>query len=256
MGGMKMLSSLGRIAIFVFYGIVGIFANIFSKNRLIKRTYIEQLYSFGVKSFPMVFIVSIFTGMVLIIQLVPEFKKFGAQSFTGGAISLAISRELGPTLTAVIIAGRVGSAITAELGSMKVSEQIAALEVMAVNPIRYLVSPRIFSGIIMLPALTIVADFLGIFGGYMIGVHKMGLVSGVYLTNMGILMDTRDIFGGLVKSLFFGIIITSVACYKGMNVKGGSEGVGTATTDSVVLSIMLILIFNFFLSYFIFGSSY
>lgn len=251
-----MVSSLGRIAIFVFYGIVGIAANFFSKNRLIKRTYIEQLYSFGVKSFPMVFIVSIFTGMVLIIQLVPEFKKFGAESFTGGAISLAISRELGPTLTAVIIAGRVGSAITAELGSMKVSEQIAALEVMAVNPIRYLVSPRIFSGIIMLPALTIVADFLGIFGGYMIGVHKMGLVSGVYLTNMGILMETRDIFGGLVKSLFFGIIITSVACYKGMNVKGGSEGVGAATTDSVVLSIMLILIFNFFLSYFIFGTSY
>lgn len=253
---MKVVSSLGRIAIFVFYGMLGIVANLFSKNKLLKRTYVEQLYSFGVRSFPMVFIVAIFTGMVLIIQLVPEFKKFGAESFTGGAISLAISRELGPTLTAVIIAGRVGSAITAELGSMKVTEQIAALEVMAVNPIRYLVSPRIFSGIIMLPALTIIADFLGIFGGYMIGVHKMGLVSGVYMTNMQILMEPRDIFGGLVKSLFFGIIITAVACYKGMNVKGGSEGVGTATTDSVVLSIMLILIFNFFLSYFIFGSSY
>lgn len=252
---MKVLIKLGEIAIFVFYGIIGIFANIFSKNKLIKRTYIEQLYSFGVRSFPMVFIVAIFTGMVLIIQLVPEFKKFGAESFTGGAISLAISRELGPTLTAVIIAGRVGSAITAELGSMKVTEQISALEVMAVNPVRYLVSPRIFSGIIMLPALTIIADFLGIFGGYMIGVYKMGLVSGVYMTNMQILMEFRDVFGGLIKSLFFGIIITSVACYKGMNVKGGSEGVGAATTDSVVLSIMLILIFNFFLSYFIFGGT-
>ncbi len=249
---MKALIKLGDVAFFVIHGIMGIFGNIFSKNKLVKRAYIEQLYSFGVSSFPMVFIVAVFTGMVLIIQLVPEFKKFGAESFTGGAISLAIFRELGPTLTAIIIAGRIGSAITAELGSMKVTEQISALEVMAVNPISYLVSPRIFSGIIMLPILTIIADFLGVFGGYFIGVYKMQLVSGVYFSNMELLVTIRDEFGGLIKSFVFGIIITTVACYKGMNVKGGSEGVGKATTKSVVLSIMLILIFDFFLSYLIF----
>ncbi len=252
---MRAIIKLGDVAIFVFQGIIGIFSNLFSKNKLIKRGYIEQLYSFGVRSFPMVFIVAVFTGMVLIIQLVPEFKNFGAESFTGGAISLAIFRELGPTLTAIIIAGRVGSAITAELGSMKVTEQISALEVMAVNPITYLVSPRIFSGLVMLPALTIIADFLGVFGGYFIAVYKMGLVSGVYFANMELLVTMKDIFGGLIKSFVFGIIITSVACYKGMSVKGGSEGVGIATTKSVVLSIMLILIFNFFLSYMIFGSN-
>lgn len=248
-----MLSKIGEIGIFLCQGILGMFTYIFNKNKLMRRNFVEQFYSFGVKSFPLVFIVSVFTGMVLIIQLVPEFKKFGAQSFTGGAIALAITRELGPTLTAIIIAGRIGSAITAELGSMKVTEQISALEVMALNSVTYLVSPRIFAGIIMLPMLTIMADFLGIFGGYIIGVYKMELVSGVYFTNIQVLVKLRDIFGGLIKSFFFGLIISSVGSYKGINVKGGAEDVGKATTSSVVTSIMLILISNFFLSYIIFG---
>ena len=124
---------------------------------------------------------------------------------------------------------------------------------MAVNPIDYLVSPRIFSGIIMLPILTIMADFLGVFGGYIIGVLKLGLISGTYISGVKFLLSTKDIIGGVIKSLFFGTIITSIACYKGMNVKGGSEGVGTATTSSVVAAIMLILIFNFFLSIIIFS---
>ncbi len=244
---------LGEISIFVLKGLKGIGKFFVSKNKLIRRAFFEQLYSFGIKSFPLVFIVSIFTGMVLIIQLVPEFRKFEAEGLIGGTIALAICRELGPTLTAVIISGRIGSAITAELGSMKVTEQIDALEVMAVDPMNYLVAPRIFSGIIMLPSLTIMADFLGVIGGYIIGVGKLGLVSGTYISGIEQLLSLRDIMGGLVKSFFFAIIITSVGCYKGMNVKGGSEGVGTATTASVVLSIMLILVCNFFLSYFIFG---
>lgn len=239
--------------LFVLKGIKGIKNFFISKNKLIKRAFIEQLYSFGIKSFFLVFIVSIFTGMVLIIQLVPEFRKFQAEGLIGGTIALAITRELGPTLTAVIISGRIGSAITAELGSMKVTEQIDALEVMAVDPMIYLVSPRIFSGIIMLPILTIMADFLGVFGGYLIGVSKLGLISGTYLSGIELLLGLKDIFGGLIKAFFFAIIITSVSCYKGMNVEGGSEGVGKATTSSVVLSIMLILVCNFFLSNFIFG---
>ena len=249
----RKMIKLGRILFFVLKGFHGMKNIFFSKNKLVKRAYVEQLYSFGIKSFLLVFIVSIFTGMVLIIQLVPEFRKFQAEGLIGGTIALAITRELGPTLTAVIIAGRIGSAITAELGSMKVTEQIDALSVMAVNPIDYLVSPRIFSGIIMLPILTIMADFLGVFGGYIIGVLKLGLISGTYISGVKFLLSTKDIIGGVIKSLFFGTIITSVACYKGMNVKGGSEGVGIATTSSVVAAIMLILIFNFFLSSIIFG---
>ena len=123
---------------------------------------------------------------------------------------------------------------------------------MVINPIEYLVSPRILSGIIMLPLLTILSDFLGIVGGYLIGVYQMGLVSGTYITNITSLITLTDVFGGLFKTLFFGLIITDVACYKGMNVKGGAEGVGIATTEAVVISIMLILISNFFLSYFLF----
>ncbi len=250
---MNWFYKLGEIALFVLKGLIGGMSYFQSKNKLLKRNFVDQLYSFGVKSFPMVFIVSIFTGMVLIIQLVPEFKKFGAASLAGGAVAIAITRELGPTLTAVIIAGRVGSAITAELGSMKVTEQISALEVMAVNSITYLVSPRIVSGIIMLPMLTIMADFLGILGGYLIGVNAMDLVSGTYFSNIKYLLKLKDIIGGISKTVVFGIIITSVSCYKGMNVSGGAEGVGKATTESVVLSIMLILIANFFLSFFIYS---
>lgn len=250
---LEKIIDLGKITLFVLKGLSGIGKFFFSKNKLMRRAFFEQLYSFGIKSFPLVFIVSIFTGMVLIIQLVPEFRKFQAEGLIGGTIALAIARELGPTLTAVIISGRIGSAITAELGSMKVTEQIDALEVMAVDPMEYLVSPRIFSGIIMLPSLTIMADFLGVGGGYLIGVSKLGLVSGTYISGIEELLSLKDIMGGLIKSFFFAIIITSVACYKGMNVRGGSEGVGKATTSSVVLAIMLILVCNFFLSYFIFG---
>ncbi|BDU50230.1 MlaE family ABC transporter permease [Haliovirga abyssi] len=244
---------LGAIFIFLMKALVGVITYFFNKNKLIKKSFIEQIYSIGVLSFPMVAIVSIFMGMVMIIQLVPAFKEFGAESFVSGAVSLAITRELGPVITALIMAGRVGSAITAELGSMKVTEQISALEVMAVDPISYLVSPRIFAGMIMLPLLSIISDVFSIFGGYFIGVYATGLVSGIYFSNMRLLITSTDIFGGVLKALFFGIIIAAVSSYKGINVKGGAEEVGKATTDSVVISIVLILIFNFFLSYLIFA---
>ncbi|MGM0508149.1 MAG: MlaE family ABC transporter permease [Fusobacteriota bacterium] len=247
-----MIRKLGRVGIFVSQGLIGIFFYFFNRNKLTKQNLINEMYSFGVKSIPLVFIVSLFTGMVLIVQLVPEFKIFGAESLTGGAISVAIARELGPTLTAIIIAGRVGSSITAELGSMKVTEQISALEVMAVNPVIYLVSPKIIAGLIMLPMLTILADFLGIFGGYFIGIYSMGLASGAYVSHLEKLLSLNDVLGGLFKSIFFAMIIVFVASYKGMKVLGGAQEVGEATTDAVVISIMLILVFNFFLSILIF----
>lgn len=248
-----MITKLGKITIFVVNALLGIFTSFFSRNKLIRKNFFDQMYSFGVKSLPMVFIVSLFMGMVLVVQLFPEFRKFGAESLTGGTIAIAVLRELGPTITAIIIAGRVGSAIAAELGSMKVTEQISALEVMAVNPVSYIVSPRVFSGIVMLPLLTVMADFFSMMGAYVIGVHVLGLISGVYIENVSTFVGLNDFIGGLVKTIFFGAIITSVACYKGMNVEGGAEGVGEATTDAVVAAIMMVLVFNFFISYIIFG---
>lgn len=248
-----MTAKLGEITIFVFNALVGIFSSFFSRNKLIRNNFFDQMYSFGVRSLPMVFIVSFFMGMVLVVQLFPEFRKFGAESLTGGTIAIAVLREIGPTITAIIIAGRVGSSIAAELGSMKVTEQISALEVMAVNPISYIVSPRVFAGIIMLPLLTVMADFFSMLGAYIIGVHVLGLVSGVYFDNILMFVSLRDFTGGLLKTVFFGAIITSVSCYKGMNVEGGAEGVGEATTEAVVAAIMLVLVFNFFISFLIFG---
>lgn len=248
-----MTAKLGKITIFVFNVMVGIFTSFFSRNKLIRKNYFDQMYSFGVKSFSMVFVVSFFMGMVLVVQLFPEFRKFGAESMTGGTIAIAVLRELGPTITSIIIAGRVGSAIAAEIGSMKVTEQLAALEVMAVNPISYIASPRVLSGIIMLPLLTVMADFFSMLGAYIIGVHGLGLISGVYFDNVLTFVTLKDFWGGILKTVFFGAIITTVSCYKGMNVEGGAEGVGEATTDAVVSAIMLVLVFNFFISYLIFG---
>lgn len=248
-----MFEKAGKVTLFLFQGLIGILSYFFSKNKIIRKNFIDQFYSFGVRSFPMVFIVSFFMGMVLVVQLVPEFKKFGAESFTGGTIAIAIARELGPTITAIIIAGRVGSAIAAELGSMKVTEQIAALEVMAINPITYIVSPRIFAGMVMLPMITMMSEFFSLLGAYLIGIYKIGLVPSVFFSNITMMVKLKDVLGGLLKTVFFGIIITSVSCYKGMSVEGGAEGVGEATTEAVVTSIMYLLVFNFFISLIIFG---
>jgi len=218
---------------------------IFSKNRLIRRTFTDQLYSIGVRSLPLVGLVSFFVGMVLMVQLVPEFKSFGAESLAGGAIGVAICRELGPTLTGIIIAGRIGSSIAAEIGSMKVTEQVDALDVMAIDPITYLVSPRLLAALIMLPLLTVLSDFLGIIGAYLIGVHGLGVVEGSFWQTLSMFVTTGDVFIGLLKTVVFGMIIAYVACYKGLYVKGGSEGIGRNTTSAVVLSIMLILLSDF-----------
>ncbi|MCX5774252.1 MAG: ABC transporter permease [Fusobacteria bacterium] len=242
------IEKLGFIIRFIFDALFKTKNVLFSKNRLIRRTFTEQLFSIGVKSLPLVGIVSFFVGMVLMVQLVPEFKQFGAESLAGGAIGVAICRELGPTLTGIIIAGRIGSSIAAEIGSMKVTEQVDALDVMAIDPITYLVSPRLLAAMIMLPLLTILSDFLGIIGAYIIGVHVMGVVEGSFWQTLGMFVTSGDIFIGLVKTVVFGAIIAYVACYKGLFVKGGSEGIGRNTTAAVVLSIMLILFSDFIIT--------
>jgi phospholipid/cholesterol/gamma-HCH transport system permease protein len=188
--------------------------------------------------------VSFFTGIVIAMQSAYQLSRFGANIYVAPMVSVGLARELGPVLTALVVAGRVGAAITAELGTMKVTEQIEALETMALNPIRFLVVPRFLSLIIMLPCLVVFADLIGILGGLLVGVFNLGLDPYRYLTFSFKFMAWKDIWTGLVKSFVFGVIISMVGCYMGLKTKGGAEGVGKATTQSVVTSFVLIILFD------------
>jgi phospholipid/cholesterol/gamma-HCH transport system permease protein len=195
----------------------------------------------GVKSSFVVILTGTFSGMVMAIQGYHGFKMFSAEGLVGGVVALGMTREMGPVITALMVAGRAGSAMAAELGTMKVTEQLDALQCMAVNPVQYLIVPRIIAGILMLPVLTVIADFVGILGGYFVGVTLLDIDHGIFIGKIIDIVDVRDIFDGLVKATFFGGILTLISCYKGYNTKGGAEGVGKATTEAVVLSCVLIL---------------
>jgi len=212
------------------------------------KAIIKQMEFVGVKSLSVVILTGIFTGGVLALQSHQGFKLFGAETLVGSIVALSMTRELGPVLTALMVNGRAGSAMAAELGTMRVTEQIDALYVMAANPIKYLIVPRIIAGVIMLPVLTIISDFLGIIGGYFVGVFLLNINSGMFVANILQYLDLDDIFHGLTKSLFFGLILTHIGCYKGFYTEGGAEGVGKATTEAVVISSVLILISDYILT--------
>ena len=212
------------------------------------KAIIKQMEFVGVKSIFVVVLTGIFAGGVLALQSHHGFRLFGAETLVGSTVALAMTRELGPVLTALMVNGRAGSAMAAELGTMKVTEQIDALYVMATNPVKYLIVPRVIAGIIMLPVLTIVADFLGILGGYFVGVILLKINSGMFVANIVKMVELDDIFHGLTKSTFFGLILTHIGCYKGFYTEGGAEGVGKSTTQAVVLSSVLILISDYFLT--------
>ncbi len=209
---------------------------------------LHQMEHLGVDSLPIVLLTILFTGMVITLQTATEFIKYGAQSSVGGVVAIAMARELAPVLTGVVVAGRVGAAITAEIGSMKVTEQIDALRVMAINPIKYLVVPRLLACVIMVPILVIFADIIGTVGGYLVATLYAGISSFTYIHSITLFTVVSDIIGGLVKAMFFGGIIAIIGCYKGLTTGEGAEGVGRATTASVVSSIILIFISNYFLS--------
>jgi phospholipid/cholesterol/gamma-HCH transport system permease protein len=212
------------------------------------RDIIRQVQEFGIRSLPVVFITSSFTGMVLALQTYAGFRRFSAESLIGSLVALSMTRELGPVLTGLIVAGRVGSAMAAELGTMRVTEQIDALTTLAVNPIKYLVVPRFVAGLIALPVLTMISDGLGILGGYLVATGLLGVNPTTYIDSSFRYLEFEDIFSGLFKSAFFGMIIGLIGCYKGFYTSGGAEGVGRATTSAVVVSMMLILIANYFLT--------
>ena len=206
-----------------------------------RRQVLEQMAKIGVDSLPIVFLISMFTGMVLALQSAYQMQRFSAEMYIASLVAFSMTRELAPVLTALIVAGRVGASITAELGTMQVTEQIDALETLATNPIKYLVVPRFLALIIMLPLLTIYSDIMGIFGGYLIGVYKLGISHSMYMKTTWQPLKYKDVFTGLIKSFFFGVIICIVACFEGMKTEGGAEGVGRSTTRAVVVSFILII---------------
>jgi phospholipid/cholesterol/gamma-HCH transport system permease protein len=201
----------------------------------------EQMYKVGVGSLPIVFLTSLFTGMVLALQSAYQMQRISAQMYIASLVALSMTRELGPVLTALVVAGRVGASITAELGTMKVTEQIDALETLATNPIKYLVVPRFVALIIMLPLLTVYAVSVGIAGGYIVGVFKLHIGSNMYINMTTSPLGIKDLYTGLLKSIIFAVIIAIVSCYEGFRTSGGAEGVGRSTTLSVVTSFILII---------------
>ena len=209
---------------------------------------VQQLYIIGVQSVAVVALVGVFTGAVLAVQGEYTLKQFGATAYTGSAIALSLIRELGPVLTALMVNGRAGSAMTAELGIMKITEQVDALRSMAVDPIRYLMVPRIIAGIISVPILTAMFDVIGIAGGYVIGVEKLGLSSGIFMSQMIQAVKDVDVSSGFVKSVVFGFTLSWVACYKGWTCGFGAVGVNRATTSAVVTASVAILVLDYFLT--------
>jgi phospholipid/cholesterol/gamma-HCH transport system permease protein len=216
---------------------------------------IEQSKKAGYDSLPIVSVVALFIGFIFALQFGYFMQRIGSEMYIASLVALAIVRELGPVITALIVAGRVGAANTAELGSMQVTEQIDALETLATNPVKYLVVPRFVALGIMLPLLTLYADLVGIIGSYLICVLKLGITSSMYVNMTFSALIHKDLFTGLFKAWIFGMVIALVSCYEGFNVEGGAVGVGRATTRSVVVSFLLILAADCFITalfYFIF----
>lgn len=237
-------------------GVVLLFMNILRwlvRPPLDLKNILKQLLEVGVRSTTVVLITAVFTGMVLALQSYTGFKRFNAEAMMGTVVALSMTRELGPVLTGLIVAGRAGAAMAAELGTMRVTEQIDALHTMATNPVKYLIVPRFIAGIFMLPALTVLADIIGIIGGYFVGVVILDTNPKVYIDRTIDFLELSDIYNGLIKAIFFGIAISLVSCYKGFYTEGGAEGVGKATTGAVVISSMTILVSDYFLSAWLFG---
>ncbi|MDR1870344.1 MAG: ABC transporter permease [Deltaproteobacteria bacterium] len=208
------------------------------------RTLFRQMELVGVNSLFVVILTGLFTGAVFTLQVIYGFRRFSAESMVGPTVATAMTRELGPVLTSLMVTGRVGSAMAAELSAMKVTEQIDALTVMGADPVKYLISPRILAATIMLPLLTAVADAIGVIGGYLVAIGK-GLDPGQFASRIQDIVVLGDVYNGLIKSAVFGFILASVGCYMGFYTKGGAEGVGRSTTHAVVCSYVAILVGDF-----------
>ncbi len=242
------LASVGRLAIFAFEAIItGL------KPPYYLRQIVRQMVEIGYFSLPVIGLTAIFTGAVLALQSYSGFSRFNAESSIAIVVVLSITRELAPVLAGLMVAGRIGAAFAAEIGTMRVTEQIDALTTLSTNPQRYLVFPRLLAGALMLPCLVVVADIIGVFGGYLVSIHKLGFAPGPYMTSTWEHLERIDVVSGLTKAAAFGFIVALMGCYHGYHSAGGAQGVGRATTNAVVSASILILITNYFLTALFFG---
>jgi phospholipid/cholesterol/gamma-HCH transport system permease protein len=223
------------------------FTNLFSPPYYVSDI-LEQMDIIGVGSLPIVLLTGFFIGAVMVLQTAAQFERFGQTALTADVVSLALVRELGPSITGLLVAGRNSSGMASELGSMLVTEQVDAMRAMGTDPIRKLVTPRMIATVLMLPLLTAMADFLGLIGGFIVSSFTLRLGAVAFWTRAIDVLVFSDLMQGLTKPLIFGFILSTVGCYQGLNVKGGTQGVGRATTQAVVASSVFILITNFFLT--------
>ncbi|MBM3467429.1 MAG: ABC transporter permease [Alphaproteobacteria bacterium] len=238
-----------------FFQIVGILSIFIAKtiNGLIRRPFylnliLRQIISIGYFSLPVVAMTAVFSGAVLALQSYTGFSRFSAESSIATVVVLSITRELGPVLAGLMVAGRVGASIAAEIGTMKVTEQIDALFTLSTDPIKYLVVPRVIASVLTMPCLVLIGDIIGVMGGYLVSVYKLGFNGITYIKNTVEYLETIDVVSGLVKAAVFGFIIAIMSCYHGYHSNKGAKGVGTATTDAVVSSSILILLSNYLIT--------
>jgi phospholipid/cholesterol/gamma-HCH transport system permease protein len=208
----------------------------------------HQMIDIGYYSLPVVGLTAIFAGMVLALQSYTGFARFSAEGAIANVVVLSITRELGPVLAGLMVAGRIGASLAAEIGTMRVTEQIDALTTLSTNPMKYLVAPRLIAGVLMFPLLVLIADVIGVFGGYLVAVYKLDFNAANYLQSTWEFLKAEDVNSGLVKAAVFGFIVTLMGCYHGYNSKGGAQGVGMATTNAVVSACILILCFDYILT--------
>ena len=237
------LEQIGRIALFALEAIALAF-----RRPFYLRLVVRQMIDVGYYSLPVVGLTAIFTGMVLVLQSYTGFSRFNAESAIPNVVVISLTRELGPVLAGLMVAGRIGAAMAAEIGTMRVTEQIDALTTLSTDPFKYLVAPRLIAGVVTLPILVLIADIIGVLGGYLVGVYKLDFNDATYLRNTVDFLQFQDVFSGLVKAAVFGFLITLMGCYHGYTSKGGAQGVGMATTNAVVSASILILTFNYFIT--------
>jgi len=240
---LRFLATAGRLVLFAAAGVSHIFRPPFY-YRLIWR----QMVDIGYYSLPVVGMTGLFAGMVLALQSYTGFARFSAEGAVATVVVLSMTRELGPVLAGLMVAGRIGASMAAELGTMRVTEQIDALTTLSTNPFKYLVAPRLLAAVTMMPLLVLVADIIGVFGGYVVSVYKLDFNAPNYLKRTWEFLEFQDVFSGLVKASVFGFLVTLMGCYQGYNSKRGAQGVGAATTNAVVSSSILILIFNYIIT--------
>ncbi|MDA0998699.1 MAG: ABC transporter permease [Proteobacteria bacterium] len=237
------LEAAGRLVLFTFAGVSHCF-----RPPFYGRILIRQMIDIGYFTLPVVGLTAIFAGMVLALQSFTGFARFSAEGAIANVVVISLTRELGPVLGGLMVAGRIGAAMAAEIGTMRVTEQIDALTTISTNPMKYLVAPRLIAGVVMMPLVVLIADIIGIFGGYLVAVYKLGFNPANYLQSTWEFMTAHDVVSGLVKASVFGFIICLMGCYHGYNSKGGAQGVGRATTNAVVSASILILCFDYILT--------